>query len=168
MPVHAGPAQAPLLRELVEHRVPPDVHLVVDQPTGYALWGLDPLPAPALVVTFNPYPLYLLDLFERKPAGVLVEPKSLSEIGTALDLVATGRRVGTPPTALFDLPTRRERQVLRLLARGLCSDAIARRLGVKRDTVYSYYQALREKLGAESQHELVLTYLGWIRPDPPA
>ncbi len=148
------------MRELVEHRVPPDVHLVVDQPTGYALWGLDPLPAPALVVTFNPYPLYLLDLFERKPKGLLVEPKSLSEISTALDLVAMGRRVGTPPTVPFDLPTRRERQVLRLLAQGLCSDAIARRLGVKRDTVYTYYQALREKLLAESQHELALRYIG--------
>ncbi|GEM89983.1 helix-turn-helix transcriptional regulator [Oceanithermus desulfurans] len=162
MPVHAGPAQAPLLRELVECRVPVDVHLVVDLPTGYTLWGLDPLPAPALAVTFNPHPLYLLDLFERRPAGVLVEPKSLSEINTALDLVAAGRRVGSPPTVPFDLPTRRERQVLRLLAQGFCSDAIARRLGVKRDTVYSYYQALREKLGAGSQHELALTYLGLI------
>ncbi len=160
MPVHAGPAQANLLRELVEHRVPPDVHLVVDQPTGYALWGLDPLPAPALVVTFNPYPLYLLDLFERKPAGLLAMPRSLAEINAALDLVATGQRVGTPPTVPFDLPTHRERQVLHLLAQGLCSDEIARRLGVKRDTVYSYYQALREKLLAESQHELVLSYLG--------
>ena len=134
--------------------------MVMDQPTGYALWGLDPLPAPALVVTFNPYPLYLLDLFERKPAGVLVEPKSLSEINAALDFVATGRRVGSPPTVPFDLPTRRERQVLRLLAQGFCSDEIARRLRVKRETVYTYFQALREKLMAESQHELVLRYLG--------
>ncbi len=148
------------MRELVEHRVPPDVHLVVDQPTGFALWGLDPLPAPALVVTFNPYPLYLLDLFERKPAGVLITPRSLSEIHAALDLVAMGQRVGSPPIVPFDLPTRRERQVLRLLAQGLCSDAIARRLEIKRDTIYTYFQALREKLLAESQHELVLRYLG--------
>ena len=62
----------------------------------------------------------------------------------------SGRTTGLPRGA----------QTPRLLARGLCSDAIARRLGVKRDTVYSYYQALREKLLAESQHELVLRYLG--------
>ena len=162
MPLHAGPGHARLLDDLLARRVLPGVHLVLDLPTGYALWGLDPLPAPALVVTFNPYPLYLLDLFEREPAGVLVEPESLSEISAALDLVARGRRVGTPPTVPFDLPTPREREVLRLLARGLCSDAIARRLGVKRDTVYSYFQALREKLMAESQHELVLAYLGQL------
>jgi len=166
MPLHAGPAQEALLRELAEARVPEGVHLVIDQPTGYALWGLDPLPAPALVVTFNPYPLYLLDLFELRPAGVLVKPKSLSEIRAALDLVARGQRVGSPPTVSFDLPTRRERQVLRLLAQGLCSPEIAGRLGIKRDTVYTYLQALREKLGAESQHELVLTYLGLIHSKP--
>lgn len=134
---------------------------MLDLPTGYALWGLDPLPAPALVVTFNPYPLYLLDLFEREPAGVLVEPESLSEISAALDLVARGRRVGTPPTVPFDLPTPREREVLRLLARGgFCADEMALRLGVKRETVYAYLKSLREKLGVKSQHELVLVYLG--------
>ncbi|WP_456413329.1 response regulator transcription factor [Oceanithermus profundus] len=168
MPLHAGRSHFGLWRDLLADAVPKRVHLVLDQPAGFALWGLDPLPAPALVVTFNPYPLYLLDLFERRPAGLLVTPGSLAEIDAALDLVAAGRPVGSPPTLPFDLPTTRERQVLRLLARGLCSDAIARRLGVKRDTVYSYYQALREKLGAESQHELVLTYLGLIRRDPPA
>ncbi len=159
MPLHAGPAQAPFLRELVEDRVPPDVHLVVDLPTGFALWGLEPLPSPALVLTFNRHPLYLLDLFERRPAGVLLAPDALDALSEALQLVARGHRVGSPPTLPFDAPTPRERQVLRLLAQGYCADAIAQALGVKRDTVYTYLQNLREKLGAESQHELVLAYL---------
>ena len=146
--------------------MPEGVHLVIDQPTGYALWGLDPLPAPALVITFNPYPLYLLDLFGRRPQGVLVSPKSLAEVRSALEIVAQRRRIGRPPTLALDAPTARERQVLRLLAQGLCSHEIAERLEVKRDTVYTYLQALREKLGAESQHELVLTYLGLIRSGP--
>ncbi len=167
MPLYTGQSHHGLWRNLLADALPERVHLIVDQPTGLALWGLDPLPAPALVVTFNPFPLYLLDLFERKPAGVLVMPKALGEIIAALDFVASGRRIGSPPTVPFDLPTRRERQVLRLLAQGFCSDEIARRLGVKRDTVYTYYQTLREKLEAESQHELVLAYLGLIRRDPP-
>jgi DNA-binding NarL/FixJ family response regulator len=166
MPIYAGPAQAPLLRELVEARVPESVNLVVDQPTGFALWGLDPLPNPALVVTFNEHPLYLLDLFARRAQGVLVAPKSLTEVRSALEMAARGRRIGRPPTLAFDAPSARERQVLRLLAQGLCSREIAEHLGVKRDTVYTYLQALREKLGADSQHELALTYLGHIRRRP--
>ncbi|WP_457638053.1 response regulator transcription factor [Oceanithermus sp.] len=164
MPLYTGQSHHGLWQDFLASALPERVHLIVDQPIGFALWGLDPLPAPALVITFNPFPLYLLDLFERKPAGVLVMPKSLGEIRTALDFVAAGRRVGSPPAVPFDLPTRRERQVLRLLAQGLCSGEIARRLGVKRDTVYTYYQALREKLNVRSQHKLVLDYLGHDRP----
>lgn len=159
MPLHAGRNHLGLWRDLLADAVPERVHLVVDQPVGFALWGLDPLPRPALVLTFNRHPLYLLDLFERRPAGVLIEPNSLGEISAALDFVAAGRRVGSPPTVPFDLPTRRERQVLRLLAQGHCPDDIARALGVKRDTVYNYLQNLREKLNVRSQHELVLNYL---------
>jgi len=168
MPLHAGPAQAPLLRELVEHQVPPDVHLVIDLPTGFALWGMEPLPPPALVLTFNRHPLYLLDLFERRPAGVLLAPDALDALSEALQLVARGHRVGTPPTLPFDAPTPRERQVLRLLAQGHCTDAIAEALGVKRNTVYTYLQNLRERLGVESQHELVLNYLDALaQPENP-
>ncbi|XOB98547.1 helix-turn-helix transcriptional regulator [Deinococcota bacterium DY0809b] len=83
-------------------------------------------------------------------------------------LVSGLARAGTPPTLPFDAPTPRERQVLRLLAQGHCSDAIAQALGVKRDTVYIYLQNLREKLGAESQHELVLAYLDALaQPETP-
>ena len=160
MPLHAGRSHLGLWRDLLADAVPERVHLVVDQPAGFALWGLDPLPRPALVLTFNRHPLYLLDLFERKPAGVLVLPGSLGESKNALDLVAAGQRVGSLPTLPFDPPTPRERQVLRLLAQGLCIDEIAHHLGVKRDTVYTYLQNLREKLNARSQHQLVLDYLG--------
>ncbi len=83
-------------------------------------------------------------------------------------LVSGLARAGTPPTLPFDAPTPRERQVLRLLAQGHCPDAIAQALGVKRDTVYTYLQNLREKLGAESQHELVLAYLDALaQPETP-
>jgi len=167
MPLYTGHSQLGFWRDLLEDTVPAHVHLIVDQPAGFALWGLDPLPRPALVLTFNRHPLYLLDLFERRPAGVLLAPGSLGTLGEALDLVARGHRVGALPTLPFDLPTSRERQVLRLLAQGLCSEEIARRLGVKRDTVYTYLQNLREKLNARSQHQLVLDYLDAATPPRP-
>ena len=160
MPLHVGVDYQPLWHELLGHLVPEGVSLVVDLPTGFALWGLDPLPERALVLTFNRHPLYLLDLHERRPLGVLVAPASIGAIRAALSLVARGQRVGSPPTLPFDAPTYRERQVLGLLARGQCPDAIARALGVKPGTVYTYLQNLREKLGAQSQHELVVDYLG--------
>ncbi|XOB98550.1 helix-turn-helix transcriptional regulator [Deinococcota bacterium DY0809b] len=168
MPLYAGRNHLGLWHDLLADTVPERVHLVVDQPVGFALWGLDPLPRPALVLTFNRHPLYLLDLFERRPAGVLLAPDALDALSEALKLVAWGHRVGTPPTLPFDAPTPRERQVLRLLAQGHCADAIAQALGVKRDTVYTYLQNLREKLGAESQHELALNYLDALaQPNTP-
>ncbi|GEM_PF-2586988 len=168
MSLYAGRDHLPFWRNLLRDAVPKGVHLIVDLPSGYALWGLEPPPAPALVLTFNRHPLYLLDLFERRPAGVLPAPHSLDALSEALQLVARGHRVGSPPTLPFDAPTPRERQVLRLLAQGYCADAIAEALGVKRDTVYTYLQNLREKLGAASQHELVLAYLDALaQPNTP-
>jgi len=172
MPLHAGPAQAPLLRELVEHQVPPDVHLVIDLPTGFALWGMEPLPPPALVLTFNRHPLYLLDLFERRPAGVLLAPDALDALSEALQLVARGHRVGTPPTLPFDAPTPRERQVLRLLAQGLTNREIALRLHLAEGTVKNYVTSILGKLGARDRTQAalrarelgLLERLGSVRP----
>jgi len=164
MPLHAAPAYLPIWRELLNGGGFDNAHVVVDQPTGYALWDLEPLPRPALIVTFNAYPLYLLDLYERSPEGLLVSPDSSKTVRAATDLIARGQRVGSPPEPGCDLPTRRERQVLRQLARGRCAGEIARSLGVKRETVYTYLQNLREKLGVDSQHELALTYLGMVHP----
>lgn len=64
---------------------------------------------------------------------------------------ATQRRRGTPATAL----TRRETEVLRLLARGNTNRQIAGILGLSPRTVESHRANLMGKLGLESRVELV-------------
>lgn len=59
---------------------------------------------------------------------------------------------GLPPS---DPLSYRERQVLGLLARGLDGPAIAERLGLAAETVRSYGQSAREKLGAETRTQAV-------------
>lgn len=65
--------------------------------------------------------------------------------------VATRSRRGTPATAL----TRRETEVLRLLARGNTNRQIAGLLGLSPRTVESHRANLMGKLGLESRVELV-------------
>jgi DNA-binding NarL/FixJ family response regulator len=65
--------------------------------------------------------------------------------------VATQRRRGTPAKAL----TRRETEVLRLLARGNTNRQIAGLLGLSPRTVESHRANLMGKLGLESRVELV-------------
>ena len=52
--------------------------------------------------------------------------------------------------------TRREREVLELLAQGLANRAIAERLGISRHTVKFHVNALLQKLGVERRTEAVV------------
>lgn len=70
------------------------------------------------------------------------------------------------PTGAGELPPReplsyRERQVLGLLARGLDGPAIAERLGLAAETVRSYAQSAREKLGADTRTHAVALALAY-------
>ena len=51
--------------------------------------------------------------------------------------------------------TRREQQVLRLLAAGLSNRQIGQRIGIRYSTVRGYVRAVIEKLGAHSELEAV-------------
>ena len=62
---------------------------------------------------------------------------------------------GTPGTDLPILLTRREREVLELLASGMTNAAIARRLKVAPNTVASHLKRLYPKLGARNRSQAV-------------
>ncbi|WP_444844225.1 response regulator transcription factor [Duganella caerulea] len=56
------------------------------------------------------------------------------------------------------LPSPRQQQVLELLAEGLCSKAIARRLGISPETVRKHSAALRQQSNVSSSMALALRW----------
>lgn len=81
---------------------------------------------------------------------------------TVVQLVDTGLGAKRFPERL----TRRERQVLEQVARGLTNDAIAAELGVRPPTVRTHVEHLRAKLGAATRAEAVAiaTAIGELSP----
>ena len=88
---------------------------------------------------------YLVKPFE--PDELLARVRRSTVRSTAQD----GRPPDAPPIDL----TSREFEVLRLVAAGLGSAAIARRLGISRKTVSSHVQRVLVKLGVHSRGEAV-------------
>ncbi len=64
--------------------------------------------------------------------------------------------------------TRREREVLRLMLRGLHASDIAENLGISRATVSGYFKDLLRKTEARSRSEMIAKVLDWEDPDPAA
>jgi DNA-binding NarL/FixJ family response regulator len=83
-----------------------------------------------------------------RPGHLLVAPSTF----------AGGAESAPPPSVQNSEPvfTRREREVLTHLARGMTVTAIARRLGISEETCRGYVKSLRTKLGVGSQLQAVL------------
>jgi two-component system, NarL family, response regulator LiaR len=90
------------------------------------------------------------------PTDELVEAVRMAAAGRpTLDLEATQallRTVGHTPAALL---TRREHEVLELLAEGLSNPEIARRLVISRSTAKFHVSSIMAKLGTNSRTETV-------------
>ncbi len=98
--------------------------------------------------------------------GYVLKLDAFEELVKAVRAVAAGRKFVSPSLAA-DLVwsretasdgaqlTRRELQVVSLVAEGLSSHEIGRRLGISRRTVETYRANLREKLGLVSNADLV-------------
>ncbi len=82
---------------------------------------------------------------DNKPAGLHQDEAGRAEPAQCRHQVPTGAC----------LLTSREREVLRLLARGLATEAIAERLNLSPATVRNHIQRLMAKLGVHSQVEAV-------------
>jgi DNA-binding NarL/FixJ family response regulator len=94
--------------------------------------------------------------------------KAASEVVAAIRDVARGRMLITPRTiatllakrraseAQLDRLTPREKEVLRLMAEGLSSRAVASRLGINYTTVRTHIRSLGSKLGVHSKLEAIV------------
>ena len=144
-----------------------EVHLILDTPHGFALTFLAAEPArraPALVVTDSPSQPYLRDLRAQEPEGLIVGAPADEALVAALERVLSGERFyGGPPLADDGLYPR-EREVWRLVVRGLSNAQIAEMLKLSEKTVANYVTSLQDKLFLRHRVELVLFYLGKLEP----
>lgn len=89
---------------------------------------------------------------EARGGSVVLDPAVAGDRGS-------GDAAGTAGAAGSGALTARERQVVRLVARGLANKAIARQLGISPRTVEAHLNHAFDKLGASSRTELVTVAL---------
>ena len=140
-----------------------EVELVFDTPTGFALevlsGGLKPRRTHTLVVTSSTSPPYLRDLLAEHPQGLIVGSPDDERLAAALVSLEDGPFYDGPPLEDDDLYPR-EREVWRLVVRGLSNAQIAEALEIREKTVANYVTNLQDKLFLNNRVELVLYYLG--------
>jgi DNA-binding CsgD family transcriptional regulator len=79
------------------------------------------------------------------------------------------RRVGAPADRAAEDPlTRREHEVVELVARGLSNVEIADRLFISKRTVESHLEHVKEKLGHGSRHQVMAWALRAELQEPPS
>jgi DNA-binding NarL/FixJ family response regulator len=123
-----------------------------------------------LVLTMHDDPAYLASALTAGAAGYVVKKVADSELLSAIRAVHAGRTfvdltqsldtpsraVSVGPRATSERPkdlSRREREVLRLLAQGHSNQQIADRIRLSVKTVETYRTRLREKLGLKGRAE---------------
>ena len=140
-----------------------EVELVFDTPSGFALealaGGLKTRRSKTLVVTSNVSPPYLRDLLAEKPQGLIVGSPDDEVLAGALARLG-GEPFYDGPTLAADDLYPREREVWRLVVRGLSNAQIAEALRIREKTVANYVTNLQDKLFLKNRVELVLYYLG--------
>jgi DNA-binding NarL/FixJ family response regulator len=108
-------------------------------------------------------------LAEAGVAGYLVKTDAAAELSNAVRTVAAGKRYLSPAVAPIVLSrmnrpsaadkgaqlTRREREVLKLIAEGAAAKEIARRLGISPKTAEAHRENLKNKLGLRSTAAMV-------------
>jgi DNA-binding CsgD family transcriptional regulator len=139
-----------------------DLHLIIDAPWGFAYWGFLELPGLALIVTGCTSSHYLRDLMDRRPEGLISEPRVQVPLEVAVRRVAAGERFYQGPSLDGETLTPRERQVLRFTALGWSNQRIAQTLQVSLRTIYNWVHKLQDKLGLENRAQLALYYFGLL------
>jgi DNA-binding NarL/FixJ family response regulator len=97
-------------------------------------------------------PAELADAVRRVHAGDAVFSPRLA--GFVLDAFAGAAPVTTTSDPELDQLTAREREVLRLIARGYTYKELARRLGISSKTVETHVSSVLRKLQLSTRHEL--------------
>lgn len=111
----------------------------------------------------------LADALEVGARGFVLKEAPLSDLVRAIERVAAGEAyvdpvlagilVGSPTTDRVPTLTKREREVLRLLADGHANDAIGAQLGISTETVRTHIRKAMAKLDADTRTEAVATAL---------
>ena len=113
-------------------------------------------------------PAVALEATEAGAAGFVLKGGELADLAHAVTVVAGGgtyldpeiaAALSAPRSERPPLLTRREREVLRLLAEGFRNDEVAERLAISPLTVRTHVRHAMEKLGAGTRTEAVATAL---------
>ncbi|MFA5952040.1 MAG: response regulator transcription factor [Hyphomicrobium sp.] len=128
-------------------------------------WDKD---AKLLVFTMHQGSAFALKAFEAGASGYVTKSSEPSELVRAVEVVARGGRVLSEDISkaiaadrvsgagrLIEDLTPRETEILRLLASGLTSEAIAEILNLSHKTVRNHHYAIKSKIGARNDAHLV-------------
>ena len=147
----------------------PDVILLDDHQPGYSADQLMPRLRNAspgsrvIILTSDTSEASLVKGIQAGVSGFLTKDRALDDVVQALRSVASGKSILTDdqlakvPRAFADAEqlTIREVEILRLLARGRDTQAIADELTISSNTVRTHLQNTFSKLGAHSKLEAV-------------
>ncbi|MBC7249612.1 MAG: response regulator transcription factor [Anaerolineae bacterium] len=141
--------------------------------------------AAILILTVYDDPQTVFGLLESGATSYILKDEALETLVTAVRAAARGeswlspaiarqvvrRAIGetaAPSEPLLSPLTRREHEVLCLLAQGLDNAAIARQLGVTKRTVQNHVSNIYGKLGVASRTEAALLAIrrGWVTISP--
>jgi DNA-binding NarL/FixJ family response regulator len=138
-----------------------------------------------LILTVYDDEQYIFALLEAGAAGYLLKTVGALELAQAIRRVHEGESVLSPPVArkvlgrfappggptghekASDILSEREREILRLAAKGIGNKDIARELTLSIRTVQNHLSRIFDKLGVASRTEAVVYGLrhGWLRLD---
>lgn len=117
-------------------------------------------------------------LVQQGVNAVILKSSASSELEKAVRCVLRGETYACPGFDLVknklngtvahihpkDVPTRRELEVLRNVAKGFCTHEIAKKLGIKENTVETFRKRLILKLNAKNAIDMVVKAIakGWV------
>lgn len=140
-----------------------DIRLGSD--SGLALLAGD-APKPAIVVlTAYDYPQYAAAARRLGASGFVVKTAPVAELVEAIRCAAAGGEAfGCGPDRSVAALTRRELEVVRLVADGRSNDEIGATLGITTKTVEGHLRRLFERLAVQSRTELATRAVreGWL------
>jgi DNA-binding NarL/FixJ family response regulator len=122
-------------------------------------------PTAVILYTGHPERSLLLEALDAGARGFMLKEAPLDDLMRAIRIVCTGGTYVDPalagvlagPEAAARLPslTKREREILRLLADGMRNDQVARHLTISPLTVRTHVKKAMEKLEADTRTEAV-------------
>jgi two-component system invasion response regulator UvrY len=128
-------------------------------------WDRD---ARILVFSMHAAPAFALKAFEAGASGYVTKSSEPGDLVRAIKAVADGGRFLSAdiaraiaadrlagPTSVVEHLGPRETEILRLIASGLTSDAIAKLLNLSPKTVRNHHYTIKTKIGAQNDAQLV-------------